>query len=157
MGENHQQQPVFSANQSHQYNHQQPYIFQETQNFQTIPDFFHYHQHFQALLQQQRRLQNQLQQCVLGQENVVSTSATTAAVAGNNIRPSVSFFPLNFKPPDLNENITSSKNGGLDDDGSEDDLFRRNSAAAAALAMASPHYCWQNQEDSATAIRQPFW
>nr|XP_027084142.1 trihelix transcription factor GT-2-like [Coffea arabica] len=157
MGENHQQQPVFSANQSHQYNHQQPYIFQETQNFQTIPDFFHYHHHFQALLQQQRRLQDQLQQCVLGQENVVSTSATTAAVAGNNIRPSVSFFPLNFKPPDLNENITSSKNGGLDDDGSEDDLFRRNSAAAAALAMASPHYCWQNQEDSATAIRQPFW
>lgn len=159
MGENHQQQqqqPVFSANQSHQYSHQQPYIFQEPQNLQTAQDFLHYHHHFQALWQQQRRLQDQLQQCVLGQENVVCDSTTAAAVAGSNIRPAVSFFPLNFKPPDLNENITSSKNGGLDDDGSEeDDLLRRNGAAA--LAMASPHYCWQNQEDSSTTIRQPFW
>lgn len=133
---------VFSINQSHQYNHQQPYIFQEVYNLQTTQDFFQYHPHFQALLQQHHHQQ----QCALGPDSLINTS-TTSAVVGNYISPSVSCHPLNFKP-DLNENIGARK------DGVEDALLRR--SGAAALAMPSPRYYWQNQEDSAI-VRQPLW
>lgn len=160
MGENHQQQQqqkfsngedssnlVFALNPSHQYSQQpQSYMFPE------VPSFFQYQHHFQAHLQQQRRLQDQ-QQCVLVQESVPTSINTMAA--GNNITPSVPCFSLNFKP-DLNESIR--KKGGLFDGedallcGSEQYVPETRRSAA---ALASSHYCWHNQEES--AVRQSFW
>lgn len=102
-------------------------------------------------------MQDQQQQGVLTQENVGSNAA-----AGRNISPSVpSCFSLTFKA-DLNENI--GKNGGLSGasgGGGEDGLLRGSEyyhvpdTRRGEGGLSSPHYCWQNQGDS--AIRQPFW
>lgn len=164
---------IFTLNQTahHHYCNQQPpqpYIIPQLQQngLSARQGFIQFQQpHFQSLLNPQRRVQDQQQQQgVLTQENVGSNAA-----AGRNISPSVpvtvpSCFSLTFKA-DLNENI--GKNGGLSGagdgggGGGEDGLLRGSEhyhvldTRRGEGGLASPHYCWQNQGDS--AIRQPFW